>query len=366
MRRDKIIQSIKKKINTGTFDSIKSLRQDDIKLDFSDANIKVEVIDNGETMIVHNVPIAKEIVQPYSDGMGMVEYHYKPKDAIEGIKSSYSPISISHPDKLFNEMTDVEQEDNMIGYMLRGYFDEKTSKHYADLFLFVDKTPKFFLDNIKAKKPNDVSIGFNADIEKDSGEFNGKKYDYVQNNIRLDHLAILQPDERGRASFPDGVGVGADSNDKKINRGNTMTDEFEQKYRDSVDDNLKLKQELASTKDSIEAKDVEIASLKEKFGDYDDLKAKADKFDEAEAEEKKAEEEKVDSLKADILKISDKDDTKVIIEGMDSKQLEAFKNSISGKSNGLPASGKQDSGDFYHPSFKAREEKVKNQYGSKE
>ena len=355
MKRDKILKKILKKVKTGTFDNIEQIKTEELKLDFSDVNIKIDIIDNGKVMIVHDVPIAKEIVQPYMGDNGKFEYHYKPKDAIEGIESSYSPISISHPNKLFNNMTEDNILNETVGYLLNGYTDN--DKHYVDLYLFVDKAPEFLMDNIKNSKSNDVSIGFNTDIKKEDGEFNGMKYDHIQTNIRLDHLAILKPTERGRASFSQGVGIGADSDDKNKIGGHIMTDEFKDKYVDSVEKLGIVNSELKTAKDSIEAKDIEIAALKDSRKDYDDMKAKADKFDAKVKSDKEEEDAKVEKLKAEILKKSDTEDTKALIKGMDSKQLGLYLKQFSGNSNGLPAHGKADAVKS-HPAFAARDAKL--------
>ena len=59
----------------------------------------------------------------------------------------------------------------------------------------------------------DVSIGFTFDKEQVAGEFEGKKYDYKQTNIFLDHLAAPIP--AGRCPGPI-CGIGYDSTAVRI------------------------------------------------------------------------------------------------------------------------------------------------------
>lgn len=364
MNRKKIFEKILKKIKTGEIDSLKSFDTEEAKLDLSGANIKYDIINDGQTIMIHNVPIAKEIVQPYYDALGNIEYHYKPKDSIQGIKSTYSPVSISHPTMHFSDMTKDMQEELTIGYMINGYYEEDSAKHYTDLMLWMDKVPQWLKDRIEQNIANDVSIGFVHDKVKEPGTFEGKSYDFVQKNIKIDHLAILQPTERGRASFSDGVGVGADSNDSKNNGGHTMADGFEQKYMDSVEDATKLRSDLKVSQDSLKAKDEQIKALEDKYKDFDSIVEKAKKFDKAEEEAVAEEEKKTEDLKAKILKIKDTEDTKTFIEGMDSDKLGLYLKQISGNSNGLPATGASDTG-IEQPGFKALRDKIASQNAKK-
>ena len=66
----------------------------------------------------------------------------------------------------------------------------------VDIRFFKDRTGKEVLDKIKSGQLKDNSIGFSCDKDVTPGEFQGQKYDYVQRNICIDHLAA--PIEQGR------------------------------------------------------------------------------------------------------------------------------------------------------------------------
>jgi len=68
--------------------------------------------------------------------------------------------------------------------------------------------PQELIDKIKAGNLNDNSIGFTYEKDPTPGEFEGQKYDYVQRDIFLDHLAA--PIEAGRCPSPY-CGLGADA-----------------------------------------------------------------------------------------------------------------------------------------------------------
>ena len=50
---------------------------------------------------------------------------------------------------------------------------------------------------VKSGKKAQVSIGFRADLEEESGEFEGEKYDRIQKNIRINHVAHVKQGRGG-------------------------------------------------------------------------------------------------------------------------------------------------------------------------
>jgi len=72
-----------------------------------------------------------------------------------------------------------------------------------------------FLDKIRTGQLKDNSIGFSCDKDVTPGEFQGQKYDYVQRNICIDHLAA--PIEQGRCPSPYcGINVDSADDDKPV------------------------------------------------------------------------------------------------------------------------------------------------------
>lgn len=339
MDRLELIKKIIKKVTTGKADSLKNMKGDVMKLDFA-ANINYEYIQDNEILWVKDVPIAKEMVQPYSDGM-----HFKPADAIERINVEFSPISVMHPSKQFFDMTDEEKKEHIIGYQNGGYF--KDNKKFTDFFFFVDKTPKNVIDYIEGGESIDVSIGFKVDYDETPGDFEGEHYDVIQKNIYLDHTAVL-PDAVGRASFQQGVGIGADSNIKK--EAGTMAEkelvdalkeagEYKTKLHDSE---MKLKdseKELADSKKEVE-------KLTDEAKKFDEFKVKADKYDVAMTKAKEDEVTKVTDLKKKILdsKKSRTDDKfKKFIEGQDSSaELQFILDDLESTNKTLPGKKKDE------------------------
>jgi hypothetical protein len=210
---ESMFDKVKKKIRTGYADSKEpSYFQD--KITFP-ANVKYTLARDGAVLIVHDVPITKVGVQPYYDAQGHLERHFKTPEAIQGIKSDFAPMAFTHPGKHFRDMTDEEIRDNMVGWTSDGRFDAETQRRFADLYFTVselnkDTRGRELLERVKAGKSTDVSIGFFVDTVRESGTYDGKAYDVKQVGIDYDHLAVLV-DEQGRYSFPDRIGIGADS-----------------------------------------------------------------------------------------------------------------------------------------------------------
>ncbi len=65
-----------------------------------------------------------------------------------------------------------------------------------------------FIEDLKSGARRDVSVGFTYDTEQQPGEWNGEKYDFVQRNILINHVAVGVPVGRVRAPF---IGLGCDA-----------------------------------------------------------------------------------------------------------------------------------------------------------
>lgn len=221
---ESMLNKVRKKIRTGYADGSQIDYFQD-KITFP-ANVKHTFARDGAVLIVHDVPITKVGVQPYYDDAGQLQMHFKTPEAVGGIKSDFAPMAFTHPDKHFRDMTDSEINDNMVGWTSDGRYDEATGKRYADLYFTVsrlqaDKRGKDLLERVQAGKSTDVSIGFFVETKKEKGTHDGRSYDVKQTSIDYDHLAVLV-DEQGRYSFPDGVGIGADTSENKNNGGKHM------------------------------------------------------------------------------------------------------------------------------------------------
>ena len=183
---------------------------------------KVEHYDHptyGPITVFKNVPIAREIIQEYEDGMA-----WKPADELE--KAYWTADGrwakvMAHP-----ETTVLSSIDDINGRMVNPRFtkslkDLETRRPMVrgglvDLEVFDNKVAPDTLKDMLTGIRTDVSIGFFFDkdgtpgiIEEDGHPLNGSSYDYVQRNLMIDHLAFGLEKGAGRCPFP-ACGIGAD------------------------------------------------------------------------------------------------------------------------------------------------------------
>ena len=261
------------------------------------ADIKHDYIDNGKILVLHEIPVAKEIVQPYKDSDGKTEWHYKPADEIEQLNLEDSPIVMYHQDKHFDEMSDEEILDNVVGFMRGGFF--KNTKKYADFYLFVDKlnesrAGKITIQRVRDGQSVDVSIGFRSDNEKKSGSLEGKNYDTIQRNIRIDHLALL-PEGVGRCSITEGCGLGSDS----TTEDDSMSDSKMMDQLVSCQADMKTAENKHT--DDLKAKDATLVEKDEKIADLEkQIKAKDTELDKIKTDAKELDDKKKEAI-ADVL-----------------------------------------------------------------
>ena len=146
----------------------------------------VSMNDGLNNIIKAPIILAKEMVQPYTNDKGEVEYHFKPynelQKAVEDIKYHGSlDIIIEHQDW-------YEQE-NIIGSVKEFRADDSTRTIRGMGYFDVGKLPEGLLQMIRDGEIIAVSIGFLAQLG-DGGEFNGIEYQHIQKNIHLRHLAV--------------------------------------------------------------------------------------------------------------------------------------------------------------------------------
>jgi hypothetical protein len=190
-----------------------------VSLDFS--MIDEKIIRNDNEWLVMPIVIASELVQQYDDG-----YAYKPADELEKMALNAElvgskPIKIlEHPHADTNYL--VQRQGDVSGRVTNFRFvknqpDAKTNRPMrravlADGWWSKKLTPQNVIDDIVNLKMRDCSIGFSFDAVKTPGVFEGTKYDYLQTNIYLDHVAAPIP--AGRCPGPI-CGIGYDS--KNVN-----------------------------------------------------------------------------------------------------------------------------------------------------
>ena len=158
-----------------------------------------EWTENSKGVTFHNVAFTKEMVQQYSNGK-----HYKPaselKKALDSLRGK--PVTAyAHPRE--KVVTNMAQQ---VGYIVFDSvkWDNKQKRPYGDVFLKKEKKNEQIIKDTKARKLEEVSVGFRCEETYEPGEFKGEHYDIKQKNMFFDHLALVM---QGRAGVKDGVGL---------------------------------------------------------------------------------------------------------------------------------------------------------------
>lgn len=166
--------------------------------------------DYGETpegYLTVTVPITRPGVFPYQRQDGTVQMEAKLPDEIfsdRTIRSARSkPVTDEHP----NEPVTIDN------YQTYAKGMSHTDARVEDLKLYVSLTitDKDLIQKVYDGK-REISIGFMSDVVAETGTYNGQQYEYVQRNIEINHIAIV---DQGRAG-PE-VAIRSDSDAWQIN-----------------------------------------------------------------------------------------------------------------------------------------------------
>lgn len=153
-----------------------------------------------EDEIVIPAIFAREAVLQYPNGKA-----YRPANEIQDSLFSFNDaflIPEGHPKTMI-----LTKPKTVIGKARNVQWDAQEGKAKGDVVIDKKKAPVAFITDIKGGVKRDVSIGFIHEEDWTPGEFKGQKYDYVQREILVDHIAIGVP--QGRDPFPN-LGLGLD------------------------------------------------------------------------------------------------------------------------------------------------------------
>lgn len=258
-----------------------------MKLQRYDHSLINDYAETPEGYLTVRVPITRPGVFPYQRTDGTVQMEAKLPDEIFSDRTMFSarskPVTDEHP----NEPVTLDN------YQTYAKGMSHTDAHVEDLKLYVSMTitDKDLIQKVYDGK-RDISIGFMSDVVAEAGTYNGQPYEYVQRNIEINHIAIV---EKGRAG-PE-VAIRSDSDawqiDSKEGGKNKMAKVKIEENEYEVDaavkayiDSLKAKAETAKVKgdsadalqgryDALEVKlqntENELQSLKEKQVSADEL-----------------------------------------------------------------------------------------------
>lgn len=141
---------------------------------------------------VKRVPIARAMVQMYRKADGSTDREAKlPTEILSDAtvaSANNKPVTDNHPHGLVNTSNSKE--------LMKGLTDSKAHVEGDMLFNDITITDPDLIKEITQGGKRELSIGFQTEVVPESGEYNGVKYDAVQKNIRINHVAVVN---RGRA-----------------------------------------------------------------------------------------------------------------------------------------------------------------------
>ena len=265
-------------------------------------------------LYVYRVPIAGAMVQKYVKSDGSEEMEAKLPEEI----LSDATVSSANSKPVTDGHHGLVTKDNSHD-LLKGFTASNGHVEGNMLYNDITITDPNLISQIKSGDKRELSIGFETQMDPTSGTYNGTKYDAVQRNIRINHVAVVP---KGRAGHEVRlIGDSAEAVEQvepSEEKGNQMetrvvradgqnitvaADDVEKITKLDADNSAKAKQ-IAD----LDAQIKKLQSAKAQLqGDAD---ASAKKADEAQA--------KADSLEADNKKLQEEFD-KYKADGVDKK-----------------------------------------------
>lgn len=170
------------------------------------------------------------------------------QDAIDSFKMK--PITNDHPDDMVNIDNASDLSVGMTGQEIK-----RIDNYLAP---FIKITDKKAVQDAKSGKRG-LSFGYKVNLVKKDGVFKGERYDYVQTNIRGNHLALVYEGRAGEKAK-----LRLDSQDAIcVFNNNNFNDNLKMKKIRLDGKEFEVSEEVASKIDSIEAENTSLKKDKE-------------------------------------------------------------------------------------------------------
>lgn len=221
-------------------------------------------METPEGYLTVNVPITRPGVFPYQRQDGTVQMEAKLPEEIFNDRVLYTarskPVTDGHP----NEPVTVDN------YQTYAKGMSHTDSRVEDLKVYISLTvtDKGLIQKI-FDGYNEISIGFMSEVVAESGTYDGQNYEYVQRNIEINHIAVV---EKGRAG-PE-VAIRADSDAWQVD----SQDEPEGSKKEMA--KIKIKDTEYEVDETVKA---HITALEKKVNEKGNEKEKDTKGDAADA-----------------------------------------------------------------------------------
>lgn len=177
-----------------------------------------------------------------------------------------------------------------------GFTGDNIEKNGINLDGMVTITEQNAINDVNEKKKEELSCGYDCDLEHTSGVYNGERYDAIQRNIRYNHVAIV---ENGRAGSK--IKLHLDSQDAIMIDKSELGDNFMEHI-------------------TIEGKKFDVDPELKKALDQEFLKIKKDAMNEAETQAKTDQEKEMEKKDQEVEKV--KEDNVELQKKVDAKDID--------------------------------------------
>jgi hypothetical protein len=184
-----------------------------------------KAISETEEEIVIPAILAREGVLPYPKGK-----MYRSAEELKNCLFTFEKAWVTaekHPEPLISIVTnrrDIKGDVSDITFDADAInpVGKKSAVVRGNVHIKKKNLSRKFLEDVKSLKKPDVSIGFLYDTINKPGEWQGEHYDFVQDNLLVNHIAVGVPVGRMRAPF---IGLGCDAIDFEFEK--TEADAFD-------------------------------------------------------------------------------------------------------------------------------------------
>lgn len=241
-------------------------------------NISIDELKMTETQegYLEGFAIATRVgVFTYMKSDGTVQKEFRPPEEVfnEDSINSFKMIPITDEHRGLINAKNAKQ----VQVGITGQEFKKDDNYLAPFIKIFDKE---IISQIKINGKRGLSFGYTVELEKADGIYDGEKYDYIQRNIRGNHLAIVN---QGRAGLKARMRI--DSEDAFCVNNNFNNNYMLKKIKiDSVE--FEVAEEVAEKLDSsatiisaLEAKNKELSLKTDSLqGENDGLKSQIENF----------------------------------------------------------------------------------------
>ena len=189
----------------------------------------------------------------YMNADGTQTREYRPADEVFNAHSlstySNAPLTELHPQQT---TSDAQVTPKNFKGLSAGWVGSEVKQDNDFVAGEVTVADSGAIDSVNAGRLKELSVGYRCQIEHTPGEINGQKYDSIQRNIIVNHVALL-PAGQGRAG-PD-CALRLDASDAFLNSVHEMGDDVEAKTPEKNATVAELTARIDALEKELKAKD---------------------------------------------------------------------------------------------------------------